>query len=185
MQRSRLRIAGIAGLLLFGASCAHATRLRDEPQRHAPYFVEFRARPGGAFGHTYVVYGEMDGRRGIRHVHFAGLYPSGPFSQSIFLAVLPTTAEIAAEPVDHTRRPDVAYRRELSAAAYDHMVAGIQTLKRSKPGWHLMLYNCNDFAADVARSIGLRVPSTLQPPDNFVRDLDRMNRPGEPRRSSF
>jgi hypothetical protein len=70
----------------------------------------------------------------------------------------------------------MVYRRALSSRDYARLVRDVDDLRRIRPFWHLILYNCNSFAADVARWMGLRVPSTLQVPKDFVQQLYVLNR---------
>jgi hypothetical protein len=128
------------------------------------YVVEFHARPGGVFGHT----------------HDVGFYPDGVLSQTVLLAVLAAPASVGAEKSDKTDRPDIVYRREISASTYARFASEIRMLKRKRPLWQLILYNCNSFAGEVAQWMGMRVPSTLQLPKHFVRGLYVLNRRSAP-----
>ncbi len=139
------------------------------------YFVDFRARPGGVFGHTFVVYGRMDGRGRVRQPRYAGLYPDGVLSQTALLALLAVPGNVRGGPADHHRRPDVIYRRRISAAAYARLAGTVHHERKMPQTWDLIFYNCNSFAAEVASSIGLRTPPTFEFPTDFVRDLYVMN----------
>jgi hypothetical protein len=140
------------------------------------YVVEFRARDGGVFGHTYVAYGLTDHDGRLRRPHYAGFYPSGVLSQTALLAFLVTPAKVGMEDWDRTKRTEMVYRRELSPRGYARLVHEVGELSRTRPFWHLVLYNCNSFAADVARWMGLQVPSTLRVPKDFVQQLYALNR---------
>jgi hypothetical protein len=144
------------------------------------YVVEFHARPGGVFGHTFVVYGRVDAGGHLRHARDVGFYPDGVLSQTVLLAVLAAPASVGAERSDKTNRPDIVYRREISARTYARFASEIRTLKRKRPLWQLVLYNCNSFAGEVAQWMGMRVPSTLQLPKDFVRGLYVLNRRSAP-----
>ncbi len=172
-------LAGAIGLTL--ASIACAAPLRGEPQAASYHFVDFRARAGGALGHTYVVYGTIDNRGRIVTARAAGFYPSGAFSESVLSVLLPMPGYVGLEPSDGNRPPSSVYRRYLSADSYARLAATVERLRRTQHGWHLLLFNCNAFTARVARSIGLRVPSSLELPDDFIRGLYLMNRRREAR----
>jgi hypothetical protein len=70
----------------------------------------------------------------------------------------------------------------------------MKQMQASSPVWHAVLYNCNAFVADIAKSMGLKTPSsTLLMPKDFItqlRDLnsrpasqkDQVTTPGEPQR---
>ena len=170
MRRLRRRIGVSIAALLIAVSLPAAAAAASR------YVVEFRARDGGVFGHTYVAYGLTDRDGRLRRPHYAGFYPSGVLSQTALLAIFVTPAKVRSEPWDKTKRTEMVYRRALSARDYARLVRDVDDLRRIRPFWHLILYNCNSFAADVARWMGLRVPSTLQVPKDFVQQLYVLNR---------
>ena len=170
MRRLRRRIGVSIAALLIAVSLPAAAAAASR------YVVEFRARAGGVFGHTYVAYGLTDRDGRLRRPHYAGFYPSGVLSQTALLAIFVTPAKVGSEPWDKTKRTEMVYRRALSARDYARLVRDVDDLRRIRPFWHLILYNCNSFAADVARWMGLRVPSTLQVPKDFVQQLYVLNR---------
>ena len=170
MRRLRRRIGVSIAALLIAVSLPAAAAAASR------YVVEFRARDGGVFGHTYVAYGLTDRDGRLRRPHYAGFYPSGVLSQTALLAIFVTPAKVGSEPWDKTKRTEMVYRRALSARDYARLVRDVDYLRRIRPLWHLILYNCNSFAADVARWMGLRVPSTLQVPKDFVQQLYVLNR---------
>jgi hypothetical protein len=176
MQRRRLCFAALVGLTLACASFAHAAPLRGEPAKPGHYFVDFRARKGGVFGHTYVVYGKIDGHGRILNARATGFYPRGQISQSVLSVVLPMPSYIGLEPSDRGRRPSAIYRRYLHADAYARLVGTVERMDRRRRPWHLLFNNCNAFTARIARSIGLRTPPTLELPNEFVQGLYAMNR---------
>ena len=138
------------------------------------YFVEFRARTG-FYGHTYVVYGALNGRGERVGMRYAGLYPEGGPVGFMLGHVLPVPATV--EPVEDDRIDPVTerYLRILSAQEYARLAAAIERVRASDQLWNALLNNCNDFAADLAQEIGLRTPSTLLLPDLFVSELREMN----------
>jgi hypothetical protein len=177
MPRGGTCLAALAAAAI-AAAAAPAMAAPSANGRHA---VEFHARPGGVFGHTYVTYGRLDGDGRLREARYAGFYPTGALSQTVLLAVLATPGKVGAEPADRTLRSEMVYRRELTARDYAHLDREVKILRMSRPFWQLVFYNCNSFAAEVATSMGLRVPSTLELPKDFVRGLFVLNRRGGPR----
>lgn len=176
MRPVKRYLVGLVVLASLASPLAHADRVRYGPPSTDQYFVDFRVRSGGVFGHTYVVYGRIDGRGRIVSPRYAGLYPAGPFSRTALLAVLAVPGKVSADAADHRRRPRVIYRRRLSAAAFRRLQRTVQSERRTPQAWDLLLYNCNSFTAYVARAIGLQVPPTFEFPIDFVRDLYVMNR---------
>jgi hypothetical protein len=66
----------------------------------------------------------------------------------------------------------------LTEPEYKKLVEGIKKLQASSPVWHAVLYNCNAFVGDIAKSIGLRIPSTMNMPKEFINDMKALNVPG-------
>ena len=178
MRHAKRWLVGLVALTTATSTLAHADRVPSDRSSSGHYVVDFRARPGGVFGHTYVVYGRMDGRGRIVRPTYAGLYPGGPFSQTALLAVLVVPGKVTTEPADHRHSARLIYRRRLTPAAYARLRYVVQTQRKTPQAWDLLLYNCNSFAAEVANAIGLRTPPTLEFPTDFVRDLYVMNRAG-------
>jgi hypothetical protein len=177
LPRAGFIAAALAAAAIFpGAQGAAAATAG--PSGH--YVVEFHARPGGVFGHTFVVYGRVDAGGRLRHARDVGFYPDGVLSQTILLAVLATPASVGAERSDKTYRSDIVYRREINADTYARLTSEVRTLRRERPFWQLILYNCNSFAGEIAQWLGMRVPPTLQLPKDFVRGLYVLNRRNAP-----
>ncbi len=139
------------------------------------HFVDFRARSTGYVGHTYVVYGTIDDRGRIVTARAAGFYPRGALSESVFSTVLPMPSFVGLERSDRSDPPSAVFRLRLGASSYRRLVTTVERLRRRQPPWHLFFFNCNAFTASVARSIGLRVPSTLELPTDFISGLHSIN----------
>ena len=154
---------------------AYARAATQPTAARAPrYFVEFRARTG-FYGHTYVVYGELNGRGERVGMRYAGLYPEGGPVGFMLGHVLPVPATV--EPVEDDKTDPVTerYVRILSAEEFAKLAAAIDRVRANTRLWNALLNNCNDFAAELAQEIGLRAPSTLLIPDLFVSELREMN----------
>ena len=176
-MRPALRcLIGVLALAATASAPARAEYRRAGARPSHSYVVDFRARPGGVFGHTYVVYGRVDARGRIVRPRYAGLYPGGPFSQTALLALLAVPGKITVRPIDHERTPKMIYRRRLSPTAYARLSRAVRIRQTTPQAWDLLLNNCNSFAAEIAAAIGLRTPPTIEFPDDFVRDLFVMNR---------
>ncbi len=176
MQCVRLFFGGLVGLTLTSATLAYSAPSRGELPPASHHFVDFRARPGSPVGHTYVVYGNIDDRGRILTARAAGFYPHGTFSQSVLAALLPMPGYVGLEPSDRDRPPSMIYRQRLNADEYVHFVSKVESLRKTQPAWHLLFFNCNAFSGNLARSIGLRAPPSLELPNDFVRSLYSMNR---------
>lgn len=166
-------LVGLISLAMTSFACATPLRGNLPPARY--HFIDFRARSGGALGHTYVVYGTIDNHGRILAARAAGFYPSGVFSESVLSAFLPMPGFVGLEPSDGNRPPSAIYRQYLTARSYARLVVTVERLRRTEQGWHLFFFNCNALTAEVARSIGLRAPSSLELPNDFIRGLYLLN----------
>ncbi len=138
------------------------------------YFVEFRSRTG-FYGHTYVVYGQIDGRGKRTDVRYAGLYPEGGPVGFMLGHVLPVPATVDAVEDDLIDPVTEAYLRIVTAEEFAKITKVIDRLRANTQLWNALLNNCNDFAAELAQKLGLRTPSTLLIPELFVSELREMN----------
>jgi hypothetical protein len=161
------------------AEVAHASAKLTAAAPHrkkspARYYVEFRSRTARSYGHTYLVYGRVSGRR-----HILGLHAVDPSSSTFMLAhFAPVPGVASASPGDGDERFVTArYRVEMSKAEYRRMAAYIRHLRETKHTWQLTGYNCNAFAGDVARFMGMRAPNPLEMPRLFISHLRAMNDP--------
>jgi hypothetical protein len=177
MRPASLLFAVLAGLALTAPAAAQDSARRAPPARGA-YFVEFRARTGGMLGHTFIVYGRVDGSGRERELHYAGLYPADAWERALMtLGPLVTApAYVGVENKDRHLAPIASYRVSLNANEFARMTGTVHRLQMSRPRWNLVFYNCNDFVTEVARSIGMRTPPGLVSPKVYVRSLRAMNR---------
>jgi len=172
--------AGAQLSLQSGPAVWSGGRARSRPGTQAAplgavrYFVEFRSRTG-FYGHTYVVYGRLDGRGKRADLHYAGLYPEGGPVGFMLGHVLPVPATLDAVEDDLTDPVTESYLRIVTAEEFAKIVAAIDRLRVNTQLWNALLNNCNDFAAELAQELGLRTPSTLLIPELFVSGLREMN----------
>jgi hypothetical protein len=144
----------------------------SEAQR---YYVEFRVAENGVYGHSYVAYGRLDGRGRPVSARYADVHPTGELLSAVVGHFLPMVAETEPDP-ETLRLPIVShYRLTLSARQYRHLVAAVSRTRSAVQGWSIVAYNCNDFVADVAKSLGLRTPNSLTLPYDFIPMLRQMN----------
>ena len=187
MRPASLFIAGCAGLACLALTAATVAQVGPgrriatpqpppAPPAHGQYFVDFRARSTGLFGHAFLYYGRIDRRGRVAEAHFAGLYPREDhrvFTPLLPLMFVPGYVSLTME--DPNKDLSAIYRRRLSAAQYAHLKATVRRLKARNRWWHPAFYNCNDFVAHVARQLGLRTPHGLDVPTGFVRALRQVN----------
>jgi hypothetical protein len=184
MQASRwrrsVRIACIA-LTLFPWQNANASdgftrqdRAGETPQVGGGYFVEFRARRGMTpFGHNYIVYGRLNAQGDMIAPQVVGFSDGDPRDVHLFAArglVGPLT-------LDFTSPPTAIYRRYLTATQFDRLTAKIRQMRQAQLPYHFFFLNCEDFAGEIAESIGLVRPAGLMLPMAYVVWLRVLNGP--------
>ena len=80
------------------------------------------------------------------------------------------------------------YRIPLNEVQYKKLMVYVAELKEKSPIWHAVLYNCNAFVGDIAKHLGLQVPSSsLLMPKEYITELRTLNaapRPGAPARTA-
>ena len=157
-----------------------AASARPSPSAHAQdarggHFVDFRARPGALWGHTFIVYGWIDSSGRAFEVARAGLYPDDGQAGLIAGTFVPVNARVQAVPDDFSERPSAIYRRHLSAADYARLQAKVARMRGNERTWHLMMVNCNDFGIAIAHELGLAAPPAMLVPNAWVRALAAMN----------
>jgi hypothetical protein len=69
----------------------------------------------------------------------------------------------------------------LNEAEYRKTLAYIKHLQGTKKTWHATTYNCNAFAADIARHMGLDSPNpNMYLPESFIKRMADLNPRGKP-----
>ena len=64
----------------------------------------------------------------------------------------------------------------LSRAQYARLSAAVRRVGATEHPWHLLLYDCNNFAIEVGQALGLRAPSAMSVPRAFIDELRDLNR---------
>jgi len=188
VRNSRGGIAAVLALLL-GIGLSTPIQAQDTTgsrsaeksatgQAHSPttggYYIEFRAAQIGAYGHSYVAYGNVGGRQ-----NFADLHPMGNYAIMALGHVLPVPANTEWDP-DVLKLPVTSrYRRSLNAEQYRKLLAAVSAAKANKsPYWNAVTNNCNHFIGELAQAIGLKVPGQFQVSYAFVPALKELNEGG-------
>ncbi len=162
----RFRIA--ASALLFAMLTAGPASGAD-----GRYFIEFRARSSTYIGHTYISFYRVDAAGQIVERHEAGLIPEENVWHGLFSPIRASVRRYS----DDDRLPTTElYRRELTAAEYARVGRAVRLLKAHETRWHVVFYNCNDFAIEIAEALHLWRPPSLLPPNVWVRTLRALNR---------
>jgi hypothetical protein len=148
-----------------------------------PYFVEFRSRTAVSYGHTFVFHGRLgDGNR-FASYQVAGLHPKGD-DPNIYMQgmMVPVASETGASWGDLDEQFLTGrFCVTLTEAEYRKALAYIKHLQATKKTWHATTYNCNAFAADIARHIGLDSPNpNMYLPPTFISRMAELNRGGKP-----
>ena len=191
VRNSRGSIAAVLALLL-GIGLSTPIQAQDTSgsrsaeksapgQAHSPttagggYYIEFRAAQIGAYGHSYVAYGNVGGRQ-----NFADLHPMGNYLVMAMGHVLPVPANTVWDP-DVLKLPVASsYIRPLDAAQYARLQVALREAQaQKKPYWNAITNNCNHFVGELAQAVGLQVPPDFQVSYLFVPSLRRMNEGGQ------
>lgn len=148
-----------------------------------PYFVEFRSRTAVSYGHTFVLHGRLgDGHR-FASYQIAGLHPKGD-DPNVYLQgmMVPVESETGPSWGDEDEQYMTArFCVTLTEAEYRKTLAYIKHLQATKKTWHATTYNCNAFAADIARHIGLDSPNpNMYLPETFIKRMADLNPRGKP-----
>lgn len=139
------------------------------------YFVEFRSRSAATYGHTFVWHGRVGDKISAKQI--AGLHPSGSSSVTYMLGhIFPVASETGASDGDTEAKYMTAkYRVVIGEAEYRRVAARIKEMQATSPLWNAAVYNCNAFAADIARFMGLETPNIWGLPEDFINELRKMN----------
>lgn len=140
-----------------------------------PYYIEFRVAENGPYGHSYIAYGRLGATGRPISAAYADIHPTGHFTEMVLGHFLLMEAETRPDRDSLGRKLASRFRRTLTAAEYHRLTAVIARVRAADHNWNILIYNCNDFVADVARGIGMRVPTTLSLPYDFIPMLQAMN----------
>jgi hypothetical protein len=153
------------------SSAARAT------QRPGQYYLDFRARHALTYGHSFVMFGRLDGRGRQLTREVAGLHPASDNPQVYMMGHLiwvpsdtgPSDGDLEDEYLA------ASHRVYLTKDQYDRVVAFIRDLQRNSPMWHAAIYNCSSFVARIANFMGFTTPGHLEYPENFINGIKAMN----------
>ena len=144
------------------------------------YFVEFRSRSALSYGHTFLVHGKLNANGQVGQVakeQVAGLHPATESSVPWMIGhVIPVVSENGWSDGDTEDEYITArYRILLTEDEYAKVSANIRHLQKNSPLWHAVLYNCNAWVGDMAKSMGLKVPSSGLYPEDFISGIASLN----------
>jgi hypothetical protein len=148
-----------------------------------PYFIEFRSRTAVSYGHTFVLHGRLGEGHRFASYQIAGLHPKGD-DPSVYMQgmMVPVASETGPSWGDEDEQYLTArFCVTLTEAEYRKALAYIRQLQATKKTWHATTYNCNAFAADIARHIGLDSPNpNMYLPETFIKRMAESNPRGKP-----
>jgi len=151
---------------------------KTEASAGKPYYIEFRSRSAQSYGHTFSIYGRLNGQGKIASKVVAGLHP---FTESALpwmvghLILVPSETG-ASDGDTEDQYVTARFRVALSQAEYVKVTTFIKDLQKKSPVWHAVLYNCNAFVGDIARFMGMETPSsTMLMPAEYINGLRDLN----------
>jgi hypothetical protein len=163
------------------ASARHHSPRREVEPRGGRYFVEFRSRYALSYGHTFLVYGQLNSRGEVGQVtadQVAGLHPAGEGPQLWSVGhVIPVPAETGPSDGDlEDQYISARFRIVMDEAQFRRVAAHIRRKQRTSVMWHAVLYNCNRWVGEVASYMGLKAPSnTMLYPPEYIASLRSLN----------
>jgi len=147
-----------------------------------PYFVEFRSRTAASFGHTFVFFGRLGEGNRFASYKVAGLHPKGDDPNTYMQGMMvPVPSETGVSYGDLDEQYMTArFCVTLTEAQFRKVEAAIRTLQATKTTWHATTYNCNAFAADIARAADLDPPNpNMYLPEAFIKRMADLNPSGK------
>ena len=160
-----------------GSVAVDASSTTETSQKEGRHFIEFRSRYALTYGHTYVIFGRLDGAGQMIDREVAGLAPASnsavPYVLGHYIPVPAETGESDGDLDDRFR--SASWRVMLSEAEYNKVVAYIRKLKARSHFWQATVNNCNAFVGDIARSMGYKTPGIWLRPQQYVTKLREMN----------
>lgn len=160
-------------------SRARAVQAAPERITNRTHYIEFRSRAAASYGHTFASIGELNRDGSIATSEIVGLHPATDSVLPWMIGhIIPVPSETGpsdgdTEEIYFTSR----YRITMDKERYDELLAFVRNLQASSPAWHAVLYNCNAFIGDIARHMGLTLPSSpMLFPKDYIDELRQRNR---------
>ena len=141
------------------------------------FFIDISARCGNP-GHTFVRAGvELDNGL-VWYQAIFGLYPAGGGLEAVKSVVQNVPGQVTSK-WDDIARPDVSFERTVERALFDRVMGLYREWLSDAPQYSLLGNNCSVFASEVAKLVGMTLPSadpssTL--PCSYVASLVTANR---------
>jgi hypothetical protein len=157
----------------------HPPRIAAAPADATSFYLEVRARNEvGGYGHSYVILGALDASGQGHQTVIVGFMPRSAEDDYWSKFGVPVTGWVGLTRSDILQRPNVRFRVALDKPTYLRVVGEIRSLRKAWTRYELVVRNCNSFAGEIARSVGLRTPlMTAQYPVDYVTDLRTLNIP--------
>jgi len=142
---------------------------RVEAKRITPgdqFYIEIRMRntPLMPVGHTFIVYGKLDGNGEPTSERMAMLAPLGGYAGAGIAAAIPVPGVLTPYGDDCKIRPETAYRVSLNAQRYEKLLLALKKAKKDKPTYMLFAQNCNHFMQRMADAVGIKPPKNKYVP---------------------
>jgi hypothetical protein len=170
-------------IFVFG-DIAHARTTLDAPRQvqaglrsavtksSSDYFVEFLARPTGAFGHSFVRLGMTDKTGHVTTTNTLGFYPVDKTGNAVFDA----PGVLTHRKLDLASQSTVKYRVLVIKSSYLKTLRATELMKKAWVRYDLIGHNCNHLVGQIARGLGLNDPAEYaDTPENYVRALKAQN----------
>jgi hypothetical protein len=147
-------------------------------------FIEFRSRYALSYGHTFVVFGRLNGKGEVGQIKpdmVAGLHPKGDTSTPWTVGhLVPVPSDTGYSDGDlEEEYVSNRFRVVLNEEQYAKLVAHIRHKQANSPLWHAALYNCNLWTGEIAQYLGLKTGFHWLPPAEYIQKIKDMNSSGQ------
>jgi hypothetical protein len=143
-----------------------------------PYYVEFRSRSAQSYGHTFSIHGRLGAHGQIVSKAVVGLHPATESAVPWMIGhLILVPSETGASDGDKEDQYVTArFQVQLTADEYKRVTGYMKELQAKSPVWHAVLYNCNAFVGDIAKFMGMELPSsTMLMPAAYINELRQLN----------
>jgi hypothetical protein len=139
-----------------------------------PFYVEFRSVDIGVYGHSYIVYGRLNGGR-VLTAQYADFHPKSGDLGLVVGHFLPVGGDLTPDK-ETLSLPIVArYRQSLNEAEYRNLLGALARVRANPHLWNALANNCNSFVGEMAQAVGLRAPPSLILAHEYVSALRTLN----------
>jgi hypothetical protein len=122
-----------------------------------------------------VAYGRLDRRGNPTSTSYADLHPVGNYAVMALGHIIPVPANTEWDPDVLKLAVNYTYRVQLNDSQYKSLLLALEHAKSKTRYWNAVTNNCNHFVGELAKAVGLRVPSEFTLSTGFIPELQEIN----------